>query len=167
MNWLTAILKPLFDSLLGALKGWYEDERKSELEWAAKSHEARMDAFGDTLKVEHRIAKKQPEKAVTPSAWNKGVPVILLIAVLQQGCLFTKYIHDSGPWPVIDRPARPRVSEKPAEWGARERILRDYALELEARVDAYNAEACAHNRKHDYPETTPEVCDEFETPEKP
>ncbi len=149
----------IIKSLLGFFKLWYDAERREAAEWEAKAMRGKMMSMKTTAKVEKRINAALPKEAVTTAAaWNArarvgGAGLILFLCLSFSGCLFTKYVYVEGQWPVIAVPAPPRLPvEDTAIPGRVLSMLGGYAMLLEARIDAYNKEAHAHNVKHGYEE---------------
>lgn len=78
MAWLSA-LKPifsaLFDSVLNWIKDWYEQEKREQAEWAAKSREHQIESFKEAKEVENKVAEamKNVKPVTSVKEWNKRV----------------------------------------------------------------------------------------------
>ena len=76
MAWLST-LKPifsaLFDSVLSWIKDWYEQEKREQAEWAAKSKERQIESFKEAKKVEQEAKEAMTSVKPVTSAdeWNK------------------------------------------------------------------------------------------------
>ena len=149
--WLASIVTSIFKAGIEYLKLWYDQGKAAEHEWNAKTREAQLQAFKDAKKMELEIKEAKPIEVSSPSSWNAGALMLLLcVLAFSNGCaLFTKYVHVPSKLPYIEAPARPRVPARPA-FTPREVTLKDYALELEAKVKAYNALAKRENIKNGY-----------------
>ena len=151
------MLGAIVKALLGFFKLWYDGERREAAEWEAKAMRGKVESIKTSDAVERRIGIATPlEVPTTAAAWNKkarrGAGLLLLLCFILPGCLFTKYVHIEGKWPVIGAPARPMIPSEPIELTVRERILVGYSMVLEVKIDVYNKEARAHNVEHGYTE---------------
>lgn len=154
--WLASIITSVFKAGLEYLKLWYDQEKAKEHEWNAKTREAQLRTMKDADKMELVIKDAKPFKVGSPSAWNVAPLIGVVALLLLSGCLFTKYVHVPSKLPYIEAPARPQVPTQPATWTAREILLKNYGLELEVKVKAYNAIAKRENIKNGYEDAVPE-----------
>ncbi len=150
-SWLGSIVAAVFKAGLDYLKLWYNEEKAKTHEWNAKTREAQLKSVKDAEKMQLHIREAKPTPSATPSDWNRGALIVLLAVLIPlSGCgLFTKYIHVPARMPYIVAPARPTIPVQP-QFMPRETILKDYALTLEAKIKAYNAEARRENIKNGY-----------------
>jgi hypothetical protein len=154
------IVSAIVNAVLGYIKLWYDAERREAAEWEAKAMRGKMESMKVSDAVSKRLEGLVPtEVATTAKAWNEkarlrgaGLLFILCVFLFLPGCLFTKYVHIEGKWPLIKAPACPTLPAEPRELTVRETILASYATALEVKIDGYNKEAKAHNIVHGYAE---------------
>ena len=73
---------------------------------------------------------------------------LFLVLFFVSGC-FVRYVPVESRYPLIDVVERPVLAVEP-EFSEREVQLANYARQLEAMIDRYNALARAHNELHGY-----------------
>lgn len=154
---MTSIIKSIVSGLASAALGyvdtWLTREEKEKKDWLARSRKGKLKSNRETRKQQKRINRPERQskpRAKSPSAWNSSASILLALLLFATGCSRTVYVE--GRWPVLDPPERPVVPEEPAEWTERERILKDYALQLESLLQRYNESAIEHNIEHGYRE---------------
>jgi hypothetical protein len=77
--------------------------------------------------------------------------VLVLLLACSSGCaLFTKYVDVPSKHPYIEAQSRPALPHDPPAWSDRETILVNYALDLEAKIGAYNKIAHDENVRNGY-----------------
>lgn len=155
--WLSSIVTSVFKAGMEYLKLWYDQEKAKEHEWNAKTRKAQLRTMKDADKMALEIKDAKPFQVNSPSDWNLTPLLLVAVLILSSGCaLFTKYVHVPSKLPYIVVPARPQVPTQPVTWTVRETLLKNYGLELEAKVKAYNGVAKRENVKNGYEDAVPE-----------
>lgn len=153
---LNQIIKVVLGFFADYVKMWYDGEKKAEAEWNAKTREGQLRSVIDADKIEVAISTVKPVVPATPSGWNAGravsVLVLGLLLVSLSGCtLFTRYVYVADKKPVIDLPDRPVLSDDPP-FTEREKKLVTYAVDIESKTRTYNEWAHEQNRTNGYEE---------------
>jgi hypothetical protein len=154
----------LLDFINRTVMGWVKEEQVKANEWAAKTREGMLKSIKSTealTKGMEGVAKTEADakRADTPDNWNKqrheaGIKPIATLALAlmvvfgASGC--QRIVFVESRWPMLTPPERPEVPTDPPEWTPRERILKNYAENLEATINVYNREAEKHNNLNGY-----------------
>ena len=147
---METILKAIVGAFLNWGKLWYKEEKAKADEWNAKAHAAMLESVKSAEDMKVKIRSVEVPLVATPSAWNNNLKIlpIFLLSLLLTGCI-VRTVYVESKFPVIERPEWPQISEAPG-FSDRERIIIDYAIELEAKVNAYNGLAHEHNKRNGY-----------------
>lgn len=176
-GWIMAIVGAAVKGLLNYINLWLTKRENTRLRWKVKTQEGQLKSSAASIKAEKAIARSSEAEIgpVSPSDWNKRVRVppardmaprrrlngkvgllaLLLVAILAlaAGCerhsVFIQARH-----PVIEAPARPKLSVDPPIWSDREQKLAQYAARLERAVETYNEWARQENAKNGYEDYT-------------
>ncbi len=162
------VLKSLFSSVLGYIRLWYEQEKAQAAEWNAESRKAQLESVKDAARAADTIKTAPIPKADKVSDWNAGatgarsltiIAFLFALVWLNSGCI-VRTVYVQSKWPYLARPERPLLPPEPEEWTPRETLLKDYALMMEGRIDAYNKLAREKNVENGYEDPSPPAAPE-------
>lgn len=159
MEWLSALAKSLFSSIIESFVAYFEKEKAEAAKWEAKSAKQQLESIKVGKEEEVRYKKAiegSKKKPVSVSGWNAGLLILLCVLPFSSGC-FRFYVNAPSYRPVPPKIEKPKIPEdvdgdgSPDEFTEREQIIAKYATTLEAAYNAVRKESKKHNESAGFP----------------
>ena len=155
MDWVSAILKPLFQSIFDTIVEWWKEERAAAAQFEAKAKQIQMDSMVEAKEIEKKMIKaaKDHQQSTSPSEWNKRhaatAGILLFCCLFMSGC-FRFYVAAREYKPVIEIPPAPVLEDVNTPFTNRELQIVGWAEKLESMIKEYNNWAEMNNKKNGF-----------------
>lgn len=157
-GWLKPILDSVLSNVIAAVVSWVKAEEAESAKWAAESRKSMLESMREGLAKERALKEAvEASKVNAPtsaSSWNARL-VLLLAPFLLSGC-FRFYVYTQPYRPVPPEIPRPTLAEDTDGDGVedpltdREKVLVDYATQLETVVEGVRSDAIDSNTRNGY-----------------
>jgi len=159
MEWLAALAKSLFSSIIEVIVSYFEKEKAEAAKWEAKSAKQQLKSIKIGKEEEERYKKainKSKNNSVSVSSWNSSIIILLCTLPFLSGC-FRFYVNAPSYRPVpppIEKPSIPEDIDGDGEvdeFTDREKIIAEFAMTLWAAYNAIREESIKHNESAGFP----------------